>query len=138
MFRMTRLCNSARLGALTLLVILALAGSALAGDKGSLAFAPGTSSATVKGEIQGMDRDTYTLVAKAGQTMQVSVKNAKKLVLFQIQLPGSEDAYLPGAGTEDDATSFQGKLPKSGMYTIVVGAMKGSDTRYSLTVAIKN
>jgi len=123
---------------LTVGLLIALAGVACATEKGDLAFAPGTTSATAKGEIQGMDRDTYQIRAKAGQTLSVSVKNAKKLVLFHIQLPNEEGKYLPGAGEEDDATKWQGKLPKDGKYTIIVGAMRGSDTHYVLDVSITN
>ncbi len=114
------------------------ASGAWAVDKPAIQFAPGASSATVKGEIAGMDRDTYAVTAKAGQTMSVSVKNKAKLVLFHIQTPEGEGHYLPGAGEEDDAVTFTGKLPASGKYVIIVGAMKGNDTRYELTVSVKN
>lgn len=112
--------------------------SVLAVDKPAIRFAPGTSSATVAGEIGGMDRDTYPLVAKAGQTLEVSVKNKAGLVLFHIQTPEGEGHYLPGAGEDDDATTFAGKLPRSGKYVIIVGAMRGNDTRYVLSVSIRN
>jgi len=129
---------------LALAAVLALAGVAvfaapsLAVDKPAIQFAPGASSATVKGEIAGMDRDTYAVTAKAGQTLEVSVKNKARLVLFHIQTPEGEGHYLPGAGEEDDAASFTGTLPKSGKYVIIVGAMKGNDSRYELTVSIRN
>jgi len=115
---------------------LCLAGAALAEDKAPIAFAPGADSASVKGEIQGMDRDVYPITAKAGQTMTVKVSNPENLVLFRIQKPGEEEVYLPGAGEDDDATTWEGKLPESGAYKIVVGAMQGNDTTYSLNVRI--
>lgn len=117
---------------------LLCAGTALATDKAPIQFAPGTTSATMTGEIMGMDRDTYPIVAKAGQTMLVEVKNRSKLVLFRIQVPGDAEKYLPKAGEDDDATSWQGKLPVDGKYTIVVGAMRGKDTKYTLRVEIQN
>jgi len=116
---------------------LPVARPALAVDKPAIKFAPGTSGATVTGEISGMDRDTYPIVGAAGQTMEVSVKNSAKLVLFHIQTPEGEGHYLPGAGEEDDATTFKGTLPQGGRYVILVGAMRGRDTRYTLTVSIK-
>lgn len=123
---------------LPVLVVLCIATAAIAGDKAQIAFAPGANSASLKGEIQGMDRDIYPITAKAGQTMRVKVSNKLKLVLFHIQKPGKEDAYLPKAGTEDDATEWEGALPESGTYKIIVGAMKGKDTRYTLDVKITN
>ena len=124
--------------AMPTLVCLCLATAAVADDKPQIAFAPGASSASLKGEIQGMDRDVYPITAKAGQTMRVKVSNKLKLVLFHIQLPGKNDAYLPKAGEEDDATAWEGTLPVSGTYKIIVGAMRGKDTKYTLDVKISN
>lgn len=105
-------------------------------DMKPISFAPGTGSASIKGEIQGMDRDIYPITAKAGQTMRVSVKNKLNLVLFHIQPPGEEGKYLPKAGEEDDATEWKGVLPANGTYTIIVGAMRGDDSTYTLDVQI--
>lgn len=124
--------------------VLALAGLAalfaaapsMAEDKPQIIFAHGADSATLKGDIQGMDRDIYPITAKAGQTMSVKVSNRLKLVLFHIQKPGKDVAYLPKAGEEDDATEWKGVLPESGTYRIIVGAMKGEDSRYTLDVRV--
>lgn len=121
-------------GLMALLLLVGLVGTVPAAEKPAIKFAPGATKATVKGEIQGMDRDTYPITAKAGQTLRVSVKNRLKLVLFRIQLPGGEEKYLRGAGESDDATAWKGALPVSGTYTIVVGAMRGDDTRYTMDV----
>lgn len=107
-------------------------------DKRPITFARGADSASLKGDVQGMDRDIYPITAKAGQTLKVSVKNRLKLVLFHIQLPGKAEQYLPGAGEDDDATQWQGTLPVSGTYKIIVGAMRGKDTSYTLDVQITN
>lgn len=117
---------------------MCLATAAVADDKPPIAFAPGTSRASLKGEIQGMDRDVYPITAKAGQTMRVKVSNKLKLVLFRIQMPGEDGAYLPRAGEDDDATAWEGTLPKGGVYKIIVGAMRGKDTKYTLNVQITN
>lgn len=132
------LCKRTLLSALALLACIALFQSpAGATDKPDIAFAPGATSATVKGDVQGMDRDIYHFTAKAGQTVSVSVTNKYKLVLFHLLLPGADDKYLPKAGPEDDATTWKGALPVSGKYTILVGAMRGKDTTYTLKVEIK-
>ena len=107
-------------------------------DMKPVVFARGADNASFKGDIQGMDRDIYPVTAKAGQTLKVSVKNRLKLVLFHIQVPGKAEQYLPGAGEDDDATTWQGVLPTSGTYTILVGAMRGKDTTYTLDVQITN
>lgn len=136
MFKSRNLSHA--LAALTLpaLMLLCLATAAIAEDKPQIKFAPGANSASLKGEIQGMDRDVYPITAKAGQTMQVKVSNKQNLVLFRIQKPGNKDAYLPKAGEDDDATQWKGVLPASGAYKIIVGAMKGDDTRYTLDIQI--
>ena len=107
-------------------------------DMKPIAFASGANSASFKGDIQGMDRDIYPITAKAGQTMKITVKNKLKLVLFHVQLPGQTEKYLPGAGEEDDATEWQGRLPTTGTYNIIVGAMRGSDTTYKMELEITN
>lgn len=121
---------------LPLFMALCFATAAVADDKPQITFAPGTDKASLKGDIQGMDRDVYPITAKAGQTMRVKVSNKLKLVLFHIQLPGKEGVYLKGAGEEDDATTWEGALPASGTYKIIVGAMRGKDTKYTLDVQI--
>lgn len=132
----SRICRVLSAFALPSAMVLSLAAAAVAGDKPQIAFAPGSDSASLKGEIQGMDRDIFPIAAKAGQTMQVKVTNKRKLVLFHIQKPGKKEAYLPRAGEEDDATEWKGVLPASGTYKIIVGAMQGDDTRYVLDVRI--
>ena len=129
-------CRALALLALTGLFAFSSVASARAEDKPQIKFAQGKDSATLKGDIQGMDRDIYPITAKAGQTMSVKVSNRLKLVLFHIQKPGKEVAYLPKAGEDDDATEWKGVLPESGTYKIIVGAMRGEDTRYTLDVRI--
>lgn len=121
---------------LATLTLLFMTTTAIAGDKPRIQFAPGADSASLKGEIQGMDRDVYPITAKAGQTMEVKVSNRRNLVLFRIQKPGKGEAYLPKAGEDDDATQWTGVLPASGTYKIVVGAMQGDDTHYTLHVRV--
>jgi len=122
--------------ALTGLMALFSATPSVAEEKPRIAFAKGADSAVCKGEIQGMDRDIYPITAKAGQTMHVKVSNRLHLVLFHLQKPGKAVAYLPKAGTEDDATEWTGVLPESGTYKIIVGAMRGEDTTYTPDVRI--
>lgn len=123
--------------ALAALLGLLLALPCLAGDQPAIRFAPGASSASMKGEIQGGDRDVYPVTAKAGQTMKVTLANKSKALVFRVLLPGGGDEdCVKGAGPEDDATAWEGKLPKDGTYQIMVGG-RGKDTRYTLTVEIR-
>jgi hypothetical protein len=116
-------------------------------NKKELKFSPGTSAATVSNSVIRGDRDMYAVVAKAGQTMQVAISAVEDNAVFQIYQPGAkfvkEDgateikgATLPQAGEEDDAKSWNGKLPQSGKYWIVVGGTRGN-ANYTLKVSIR-
>ena len=125
-----------------------LAGNALSRDiKRELKFAPGTSSAAVSNAVVRGDRDLYAVTAKAGQTMEIRITAAENNAAFSIYAPGAklvkEDGdddikgtTLPGAGTEDDAMTWQGKLPQSGKYWIVVGGTRGN-AAYKLKISIR-
>ena len=64
----------------------------------------GSSSATVKGAVVRGDRDRYYVGARKGQTMSVKITSIEDNAVFQVYLPGEEDA-LPGAGDGDDAAT---------------------------------
>ena len=104
-------------------------------------FAKGAQSATVKGTFKGYDSINYTLVAKAGQTMTVSIagsSNANFNVFAPGAVPGQTEAM--GAGYVDE--KWQGTLPASGKYTIQVYQMRASARRgeavpHTLTVSIR-
>jgi hypothetical protein len=125
-----------------------IAGSSLARDlKKEVRFATGSTSATMSNSVIRGDRDMYSITAKAGQTMEVSITALEDNAAFQIYQPGAkfvkEDGAtdikgqaLPKAGDEDDATKWNGKLPQSGKYWIVVGGTRGNAT-YKLKVFIK-
>ncbi|EFL52185.1 hypothetical protein DesfrDRAFT_1005 [Solidesulfovibrio fructosivorans JJ]] len=88
-FKRSRLFRLLAICALPAVMVLCLATASPPTDKPQIKFAPGADSASLKGEIQGMDRDVYPITAKAGQTMQVKVSNKQNLVLFRIQKPGA-------------------------------------------------
>jgi hypothetical protein len=105
------------------------------GVKQKIQFARGSSSATVRGAVVRGDRDRYYLAAKKGQTMSVKITALEDNAVFQVYLPGEEDA-LPGAGDGDDAKDWSGDLPRDAEYVIVVGGTRGNAT-YSLKVSIE-
>lgn len=118
-----------------LVLLLFTATVAAEGVKKTIRFTRGASSATVKGAVIRGETDTYTLEAQAGQRMTVRISALEKNAVFQIYRPGGDGALI-GADEGDDATSWTGKLPASGVYTIVVGGTRGNAT-YKLFVEIK-
>jgi hypothetical protein len=122
---------------LTVGVLCACALSSLfaQGVKKKIQFARGSSSATVKGGVVRGDRDRYYLGAKKGQTMSVNITSEEDNAVFQVYLPGEENA-LPGAGDGDDAKDWSGELPRDAEYVIVVGGTRGNAT-YALKVSIE-
>lgn len=98
-------------------------------------FARGKSSTTISGAVIRGDRDRYYLGAKKGQTMSVKITSLENNAVFQVFLPGEQEA-LAGAGEEDDATNWSGELPENAEYVIVVGGTRGNAT-YKLTVSIR-
>jgi hypothetical protein len=105
------------------------------GVKQKLRFARGESSATVRGAVVRGDRDRYYLSAKKGQTMSVKITSEEDNAVFQVYLPGEEEA-LPGAGDGDDARDWSGELPSDAEYVIVVGGTRGNAS-YALKVSIE-
>ena len=67
--------------------------------------------------------------------MTVRITSIEDNAVFQIYQAKDMKA-LDGAAEGDDAMSWQGKLPASGKYTIVVGGTRGN-TSYKLEVTIK-
>lgn len=99
-----------------LIALLALPVAAYAADKTvPVSFAKGRSGTSLKGSVTGYDSVTYTLGARAGQSLK-------------LQLSGSANAYFnlfaPGADSAMDgavqAQSFSGTLPASGQYRVQV------------------
>ena len=102
-------------------------------------FDKGTSATTVKGHVKGYDTVNYTLHAKEGQTMHVSLESKKAYM----------NIFEPGKGPGDGAMfigsikgqSYTGNLPKSGTYTIQVYLMRnearrGTNAPYTLHMGI--
>jgi len=118
-----------------LISLFALGTIVAQGVKQKIRFARGKSSTTVSGAVVRGDRDRYYLGASKGQTMSVRITSLENNAVFQVFLPGEQEA-LPGAGEEDDATNWSGELPEDAEYIIVVGGTRGNAT-YKLTVSIK-
>lgn len=82
----------------------------------SVRFAKGKSSAVVKSGAQDYTTYAYTLQAKEGQEMTVSVSSPNDNVRFTVFSPGGLGAF----SGEEDLTEWTDMLPKTGTYKIMV------------------
>jgi len=102
-------------------------------------FAKGTSSATVRGVLQGDRIIDYTLGARTGQTMSVTLTTSNGANYFNVLPPGSKDVAIFVGSTSGN--EWTGVLPQNGEYTLRVYLMRSAARRnetasYTLTVAI--
>lgn len=137
-----------RLILMGLLIGVFLTGTAHAAVVQEVIFAKGKNSTLIKQSVIRGESDQYTLTAKAGQKMAVSITALEKNAALTIYQPGYKagkdadgileikGATLKGAGEGDDATAWQGELPKSGKYLIMVGPTRGNAT-YQLKISIR-
>jgi len=131
---------------LAMLALLLATVAAPAAPVQTIAFARGASHTSIDGGVARGDRAFYTLSARAGQRLTVSGHAEERNVAFQIWRPGyrlpktADDDItgrpLKGAGPQDDARYWNGRLPQSGRYLLVVGATRGGAS-YRLEIAIK-
>jgi len=125
----------AKLAGLCLTVaLLAPAGAAVQ----DLQFAQGANSATVSGSITGRNDNRYRVRAKEGQTIKVTLTPRRPTTYFNVNPPGSDQSIFVGS---NEGNVYEGRLPASGVYEIVVYQMGGaaSDNKqsgYQLKVAI--
>lgn len=102
-------------------------------------FAKGHSSVTIKGKIKGYEAIDYTLRAKAGQTLSVTLKTGNGANYFNVLPPGRNDAAIYVGST--GGNEWTGALPADGEYKLRVYLMRSAARRnetasYTLTVGI--
>ena len=97
--------------------------------KAQVHFDKGTTGTTLKGKIKGYDTFNYTLGAKAGQYMRVSLETKHTATYFNIFEPGKGpgDAAMYIGSTQGNA--YTGNLPADGTYTIQVYMMRSAARR---------
>jgi hypothetical protein len=105
----------------------------------AIQFARGSASATLKGSIKGYQSIDYTLRARAGQTMSVTLATSNGSNYFNVLPPGSNDEALFVGST--DGNKWAGALPADGEYKLRVYLMRNAARRnevanYTLTVGI--
>lgn len=132
-------------GLLCLHLLLFWVGGSAAQDVREIRFAPATDSATLSDAVERGSRHYYSFVARKGQAADIHLTAIESNAAFTLWRPGAvpragQDADiqgrpLPGAGEGADATRWQGRLPDSGRYLIVVGPTRGNAT-YELRLTI--
>ena len=134
-------CSTA-LPALILLVAHAFPLAHAAGEPGirteTVQFAKGAMSAQLKGSIKGDAGVDYTISARAGQTLTVTLKPSNASNYFNINPPGSEAAMFIGSTSGSEAKAV---LPADGTYVVRVYLMRNAARRnetssYTLTIAV--
>lgn len=85
-------------------------------------FDKGTSGTTIKNALSGADVKDYTLVAKAGQLMHVTMKSKWPHPYFNVINPANETIFN-GSMTEG---AFEQRLETNGKYTVRVYQMGGA------------
>lgn len=93
------------------------------------------SKTTKSGSVIRGEHARHLVIAKGGQTLDVSITSDENNAVFQIYSPGEKDT-LPGAGEMDDATKWSGKVPADGEYVISVGPTRGNAT-YKLVYSVR-
>lgn len=102
-------------------------------------FDKGASSATIEGSVVGDSIIDYTLGARAGQTMTVSLKTDNASNYFNVLPPGSTDVAVFVGST--GGNEWNGTLTADGQHTVRVYLMRNAARRkesahYTLKVAI--
>jgi hypothetical protein len=107
-------------------------------------FKPGTSSAAVGGTaVRGGEEKTFLVGARTGQTMSVKITENSRYndVVFHIVAPdGSFPMGTNGEGVDEQSeigTAWNGKLPKTGDYKIVIGTIESKKANFKMSVEIR-
>lgn len=95
-------------------------------------FSAGSTSATVTGQLGAADSDQYVLRAQAGQGMNIDLSFNEGAAILLVW--GADGTVLLTDHAE--ASSFQGLLPTTQDYYIMVRGQPEGTTSYTMTVSI--
>lgn len=98
-------------------------------------FKKGEISATVTGGIPRGEAYEYLVGATKGQFMTVTISSVENNAVFYI-VSNTTYQYMEGATEDNPTTRWEGVLPASGDYKIVVGPTRGG-TEYNMQVVIE-
>lgn len=128
--------------ALLVLTCLGLLAAPALADTGirqeTVHFQKGKDTTVLKGCIKGYETVDYQLSARAGQTLEVTLRTSNRSNYFNVLQPGEESALFVGSTSGDQ---FSGILPKNGDYSLRVYLMRNAARRnevadYSITVRV--
>jgi hypothetical protein len=119
----------------------ALAFPAMARDtREAVKFAPGKSSAQVSSVVTGNSVTEYTLGARRGQVMSVTLSGGRSTTYFNVTPPGGDGSAMFNGSSEGNR--FSATLPRDGTYLVTVYQMgaaadSGTATAFTLDISIK-
>jgi hypothetical protein len=122
------------------LLACALAFPAMARDtRDAVKFPPGKSSARVNSVVTGNSVTEYTLGAKRGQVMSVTLSGGRSTTYFNVTPPGDGSSIFIGSS---EGNRFSATLPRDGTYLVTVYQMgaaadSGTATAFTLDISIK-
>jgi heat shock protein HslJ len=114
----------------TLAIPTATSGNADASER--ITFAPGSTSASLTGNLAASESDQYVLRALAGQTMSINLTFTEGQAILVVW--GEDGDVLLSDHAE--ASSFQRVLPKTQDYFIQVHGRPEGNTSYRMTIDI--
>ena len=114
-------------------IFIVFAGSVSTQER--IKFKKGEISATVEGGIARGETYSYLAGASKNQFMTVTIMSVEDNAVFQI-LDKSTGEYLPGTEVSSDTRRWEGILPSTGDYKIVVGSTRGG-AEYTMMVVIE-
>jgi len=97
-------------------------------------FPRGGTTATLKNSVVRGTVDRYTIGARSGQKMTVSISSVERNAVFTIYT--LEGGTLDGASEGQGATQWNDELPQSGDYVIEVGGTRGNAS-YTLKITVR-
>ena len=133
--------NSLSRRAVVGLLVCTLALPAMARDtRDAVKFAPGKSSIRLSSVVTGNSVTEYTLGAKRGQVMSVSLSGGRSTTYFNVTPPAGDGSAMFNGSTSGN--SFSSTLPSDGTYLVTVYQMgaaadQGTATAFTLDISIK-
>lgn len=97
-----------------------------------IAFAPGATSATVTGNLNASGSHQYVLQVQAGQTMNINMSFTQGMAILVVW--GADGNVLLSDHAE--SSTFQGTLPTTQDYYILLKGRPDGSTSYAMTVTI--
>ena len=95
-------------------------------------FATGSTSATVTGQLEAAGSDQYVLYALAGQTMNINTTFSEGMAILAVW--GADGDVLLTDHAE--ASTFQGVVPTTQDYYILLKGRPDGSTSYTMTVTL--